>query len=221
MPCDQRGCRGFPRVQQKGRQCNIFAPRAQHIRCADIPGADFADVALAGRAREQQAKRRRAEDVASGKNGGNKKRGQSHDVVLRPARVKDNLAGNDCDYGFALQAPPVERRVLRAGQQLIGITDPWRAGINQNQICRRTLGYPPAVQTEQAGRVCRQGAKKRHQVQLLIGDQRQAGRQQDFQTDSARGGLVKGQALFTGPARVMSGHDNINRAVIDAVNKVR
>ena len=67
VPCDQNGRSAFGRIEnQGGRRGAVFAG-AQHIGGAGSAGAHFPNVASAGHAREDQAERDGAEQIADEK----------------------------------------------------------------------------------------------------------------------------------------------------------
>ncbi len=53
-------------IEQEGQRGEFLAAGAQHVGRADIAGADVADVAKAGKLREDQAERNRAQQVPDG-----------------------------------------------------------------------------------------------------------------------------------------------------------
>ena len=63
-------------IGDEGRGGQILAPRAQHVRRADVAGADRAQVRRTGRARQQQPERNRAAEIAE-------RQGQNDDQIQR------------------------------------------------------------------------------------------------------------------------------------------
>jgi hypothetical protein len=66
MRCEQNRGGALERIAQQGRGGEALAPGTQHVGRADIARADGADVGPAGRARQQQSERDRAEQIADG-----------------------------------------------------------------------------------------------------------------------------------------------------------
>ena len=66
---DEHGRRAFQCIEQQGEGGKPLVAGAQHIGRADIAGADLADVAKPGGARDQQAERDRAEQIAEHQRG--------------------------------------------------------------------------------------------------------------------------------------------------------
>ena len=61
--CDQHGDGAFGPVEQQRGRSDFLVPRAQHVRCTDIAGADCPDIAEPGNPRQDQAEGQGAEQV--------------------------------------------------------------------------------------------------------------------------------------------------------------
>ena len=63
--CQPGGEAGFKRVENNGKQRQGFVAGAQNVGGADVAGADFADVVVAGHAGQNQAEGNGAEQIAA------------------------------------------------------------------------------------------------------------------------------------------------------------
>ena len=205
-PATSAAGRALQRVEQQGGGRQPLVAGAQHVGRADIARADLAHVAQPGHARQQQAERDRAEQIAEDQ----RDRRQRVSPCPRPASASRDVG---CEYCAArnqvcktlpCSRAPSKRRVLRARDDAALADDPRRMSRSTMtmsagapaQACRPAgRRFPPALSTGT------RRAATAAQIAIVVEPQR--GGEQRLQPDRAIGGVGKRQPLGVDILRIM------------------